>query len=56
MTPFLEEHGAATGLLVATLLGGLVAEWAEERVLERQLGEPYRRYEARTSRLVPGIW
>jgi protein-S-isoprenylcysteine O-methyltransferase Ste14 len=28
----------------------------EERVLERELGEPYRAYMARTHRLVPGVW
>jgi protein-S-isoprenylcysteine O-methyltransferase Ste14 len=28
----------------------------EERVLARELGEPYRAYMARTHRLVPGVW
>jgi protein-S-isoprenylcysteine O-methyltransferase Ste14 len=28
----------------------------EERVLARELGEPYREYMTRTHRLVPGIW
>jgi protein-S-isoprenylcysteine O-methyltransferase Ste14 len=28
----------------------------EERVLARELGEPYRVYMAHTHRLVPGIW
>jgi len=28
----------------------------EEAELERVLGEPYRAYEARTARLVPGLW
>ena len=28
----------------------------EERMLLRELGEPYRRYSARTARLLPGIW
>ena len=28
----------------------------EEQVLRRELGEPYRDYSRRTSRLVPGIW
>jgi protein-S-isoprenylcysteine O-methyltransferase Ste14 len=28
----------------------------EERVLARELGEPYRAYMVRTKRLVPGVW
>lgn len=28
----------------------------EERVLARELGEPYRRYMGRTRRLIPGLW
>ena len=28
----------------------------EEHVLLRELGEPYRAYARRTSRLVPGVW
>jgi protein-S-isoprenylcysteine O-methyltransferase Ste14 len=28
----------------------------EERVLARELGEPYRAYMARTKRLIPGVW
>lgn len=28
----------------------------EERVLERELGEPYRSYMAHTKRLIPGVW
>ena len=28
----------------------------EERMLLRELGEPYRAYSARTARLLPGIW
>ena len=28
----------------------------EERVLARELGDPYRAYMARTHRLVPGVW
>ena len=43
-------------LVVVPFLGHLPRIRVEERELERQLGEPYRRYEARTSRLVPGIW
>src|SRR3954471_10449768 len=29
---------------------------SEERVLARELGEPYREYMVRTHRLVPGVW
>lgn len=28
----------------------------EERLLLRELGEPYRAYSARTARLIPGVW
>jgi protein-S-isoprenylcysteine O-methyltransferase len=28
----------------------------EERVLRRELGEPYRAYSRRTARLIPGVW
>jgi protein-S-isoprenylcysteine O-methyltransferase Ste14 len=28
----------------------------EERILLRELGEPYRAYSTRTARLVPGVW
>ena len=28
----------------------------EERVLRRELGEPYRAYSSRTARLIPGVW
>jgi protein-S-isoprenylcysteine O-methyltransferase Ste14 len=30
--------------------------FVEEAELERVLGEPYRRYRARTARLIPGLW
>ena len=44
----------------ACLLPSLAAFTArlrhEERVLARELGEPYRAYMARTDRLVPGVW
>jgi protein-S-isoprenylcysteine O-methyltransferase Ste14 len=42
--------------IVFPLIGLLTRIGVEEAVLERELGEPYRRYEARTHRLVPGIW
>jgi protein-S-isoprenylcysteine O-methyltransferase Ste14 len=28
----------------------------EERMLRREMGEPYRAYSARTARLIPGVW
>lgn len=44
----------------ACLLPALAAFTArlrhEERVLARELGEPYRAYMAHTDRLVPGVW
>jgi protein-S-isoprenylcysteine O-methyltransferase Ste14 len=42
--------------VVLPFLGLLVRIRAEEAVLNRQLGEPYRAYSARTRRLVPGVW
>jgi len=42
--------------LVLPLLGLLVRIRAEEEVLSRRLGEPYRAYAARTPRLVPHVW
>ena len=42
--------------LVVPLLGLLVRIRAEEAVLNRELGEPYRAYSARTRRLVPRVW
>jgi len=45
-----------TILLVVPFLGHVPRIRVEEDALERSLGEDYRRYEARTSRLVPGIW
>jgi protein-S-isoprenylcysteine O-methyltransferase Ste14 len=45
-----------TILLVLPLLGHLPRIRVEEAELERGLGEAYRSYEARTWRLVPGVW
>src|SRR5205807_9599211 len=42
--------------LVLPLLGLLVRIRAEEAALNRELGEPYRAYSARTRRLVPRLW
>ena len=42
--------------LVLPLLGLLVRIRSEEAVLNRELGEPYRAYSARTRRLVPRLW
>jgi protein-S-isoprenylcysteine O-methyltransferase Ste14 len=41
---------------VPPLVGFSIRLGHEERVLAGELGEPYRRYMARTWRLVPGIW
>ena len=43
-------------LIVVPLLGHLPRIRVEETELERGLGEAYRSYEARTYRLVPGVW
>jgi protein-S-isoprenylcysteine O-methyltransferase Ste14 len=51
--------GSAVALVVALLvpLAAIVRRIrVEEAELERVLGDPYRRYEAGTSRLVPGLW
>jgi protein-S-isoprenylcysteine O-methyltransferase Ste14 len=42
--------------LLPPLIGFGVRIRMEERVLARELGEPYRAYMARTHRLVPGVW
>jgi protein-S-isoprenylcysteine O-methyltransferase Ste14 len=42
--------------LLPPLIGFGVRIRMEERVLTRELGEPYRAYMARTHRLVPGVW
>ena len=42
--------------VVLPFLGLLVRIRAEEAVLNRRLGEPYRAYSARTRRLVPRVW
>jgi protein-S-isoprenylcysteine O-methyltransferase Ste14 len=42
--------------VVFPLVGLLTRIGVEEAVLERELGEPYRQYESRTRRLVPGVW
>lgn len=44
------------GLLVPPLIAFSVRLSHEERVLARELGEPYRSYMRRTRRLVPGVW
>ncbi len=43
-------------LVVLPVAGHLPRIRVEEAVLTRGLGEPYRRYAAETSRLVPGVW
>ncbi len=42
--------------LVPPLVGFGLRLAHEERVLARELGEPYRSYMRRTRRLVPGVW
>ena len=43
-------------VLLPPLIGFSLRLSHEERVLERELGDPYRDYMRRTRRLVPGIW
>jgi len=43
-------------LIVLPVAGHLPRIRVEEAELTRGLGEPYRRYAAETSRLVPGVW
>ncbi len=43
-------------LIVVPLVGHIGRIRVEEAELERGLGRPYLEYEARTCRLVPGIW
>ena len=48
---------AALGMLVVLPTIGLVVRIrVEERALLDGLGEPYRRFAASRSRLVPGLW
>lgn len=42
--------------LVPPLLAFVLRIRSEERVLARELGEPYRSYMQRTRRLIPGVW
>jgi len=42
--------------LLPPLIAFTVRLLTEERVLARELGEPYRAYMARTRRLIPGVW
>jgi protein-S-isoprenylcysteine O-methyltransferase Ste14 len=43
-------------VVVLPLAGILVRIQVEERALVAALGDDYRQYAARTSRLVPGVW
>jgi len=42
--------------LLPPLFGFVIRLLGEERVLTRELGEPYRAYMGRTRRLIPGVW
>lgn len=42
--------------LVPPLLAFALRIHQEERVLESELGDPYRAYMARTRKLIPGVW
>jgi protein-S-isoprenylcysteine O-methyltransferase Ste14 len=42
--------------LLPPLIAFAIRLLSEERVLARELGEPYREYMTRTRRLVPGVW
>ena len=44
------------GCLLPPLVAFAIRLLTEERVLARELGEPYRDYMARTRRLIPGVW
>jgi protein-S-isoprenylcysteine O-methyltransferase Ste14 len=43
-------------MVVVVFLGHIPRIRVEEAALERELGEPYRRFEAGRARLVPGVW
>jgi protein-S-isoprenylcysteine O-methyltransferase Ste14 len=42
--------------LLPPLIAFSIRLLTEERVLARELGEPYREYMTRTDRLIPGVW
>ena len=42
--------------LLPPLIAFSIRLLTEERVLARELGEPYREYMKRTDRLIPGVW
>ena len=43
-------------MIVVAFAGHVPRIRVEEAALERELGEPYRRFEAGRARLVPGVW
>jgi protein-S-isoprenylcysteine O-methyltransferase Ste14 len=47
---------ATAGMMVPVALAYYRRIGVEEGMLERELGEPYRRYQERTDRLVPGVF
>jgi len=47
---------ALTVMIAVAFAGHVPRIRVEEAALERELGEPYRRFEAGRARLVPGVW
>ena len=47
---------ATVGIMVPLALAYWRRIGAEEGMLEREFGEPYRKYQDRTRRLVPGLY
>jgi protein-S-isoprenylcysteine O-methyltransferase Ste14 len=52
----LDNWLALAAIVLIPLAAILVRIGSEEATLNRELGEPYRAYSARTRRLVPGVW
>ncbi len=52
----LDNWAAIAICTLPTLFGFSLRLLSEERVLERELGEPYRDYMRRTKRLIPRVW
>ena len=52
----LDSYLSAAAALLLPLAAVVNRIHHEERLLLRELGEPYRAYSARTDRLIPGVW